>query len=59
MVTTDQPFLDADASSKYAGLRTKQISKYAFVPWGKIVMWIAAAGAALIAAALLLNHLGS
>ena len=56
MVSTDQPFLDSDASSKYAGLRTKPISQYRFVPWGKIALWAGAIGVAVVALVLLLDR---
>ncbi len=56
MSSTDQPFLEPDASRKYAGLRTKPITKYRFVPWGKIAVWVGAIGATAVGAAWLLGR---
>lgn len=49
MGTVEQPFLEADAAAKY-GLKTKPISQYRFVPWGRILAWTGAALAIIVAA---------
>lgn len=55
MGSTDQPFLEPDAAAKY-GLRTKSISQYRFMPWGRILAWAGAALAVTVAAAWALSQ---
>ena len=54
MSIADQPFLEPDATSRYAGLRTKPINKYRFVTWKKIAVWGGAIGATAVGAGWLL-----
>jgi hypothetical protein len=56
MSISDRPFLEPNATSRYAGLRTKPINKYRFLPWGKIAVWAGALGAAAVGAAWLLSR---
>ena len=51
MVTNDQTFLEADASIRYVGLRTKPITAFRFFPWGMIAVWTGAIGSGVVALA--------
>jgi len=54
MFTQDQPFLEADASLRYNGLRTRPIRVYRFVPWAtiakRLALWLGTAGIVAVAA---------
>jgi hypothetical protein len=54
MSIPDQPFLEANATAKYAGFRTRSINEYRYVPWGKVGVIGGACGLAAIALAWLL-----